>query len=200
MNLKEWIDHRKCCPVCEAPLITYLHSQRRQSIRYEDGRVIVIFALYGLKNKGNHHKVGYSFSLLDNSYCIEFYDKELNKIEEPAPSLIKKFKELNANLGDYKLYRLCESCLRYNYASNYFKIDLKNNQLDPWKVRSEYFGLIQNYGGAKDDRYRVYRLFNFYGSGKEESFLFYWITSDANVARSDYGQPAIATSLHLPLI
>jgi hypothetical protein len=202
MNLKEWVNYKKYCPVCSSPLITYLHSQKRQSIRYEEGRMVVIFPLHSLKGKSNDHKVGYSFGLEDSSYHIEFYDKEMKRLDREAPpSLIKKFKQLNSNLGDYKFYRQCESCKRYNYASNYFKLNLKNNQLAPWELRSEYFGLIQNYGGAQDDRYRVYRLLNYYYNvGEGESFLSYWITKNAFDAMANHTQPSHATSLHLPLI
>jgi len=201
MNLREWVNYRKNCPVCGSPLTTYLHSQKRQSIKYEDNKMVVIFPLTSLKGKVPNHKVGYSFSLEDNSFCIEFYDKNFFRYELEIPKfLMKKFKELNNNLGDYKFYRQCNSCQRYNYSSNRFQLDLKSSTIIPIKVRAEYFGLIQNYGGAQDNRFRAYRLLNIYESSDAQSYLTYFITNNILDVRDGASSPLLSTHLQLPLI
>jgi hypothetical protein len=213
MNLKEFLNYRKICPLCDSLLTTYLHSKKRQSIKYENNRVTVIFPLIPLKKNGKGtdyksnflFKVGYSFGLEDNSFCVEFYDKNLFRYEKETPRfLIDRFKELNQNLKDLRFYRVCNGCQRYNYISFSFKIDLKNNTLKPWRLRSEYFGFIQNYGGALDDKYRVYRMTNWYSLGSDtenESWINYWITKRPFDAQFDIPMPIPeVTFLHLPLI
>jgi hypothetical protein len=201
VNLKDWLNYRKNCPICTSPLTTYLHSKKRQSIRYEEGRVIVVFPLTAKGHTTIDYKVGYSFDLEEDNFCMEFYDKNLFRLEKETPTfLIKRFKELDKNQGALKFYRQCNSCNRYNYSSNNFSLFLKERMVMPgYKVRSEYFGLIQNYGGTNDDRFRVYRLLNYYDSGAY-SYLDYWVTSNVYDARSDIPMPNISTHLQLPLI
>ena len=215
MNLKEFLNYRKNCPLCDGPLTTYLHSKKRQSIRYENGRMVVIFLLKSTKGKGLDYKVGYSFGLEDNSFCAEFYDKSLFRYEKEIPLfLVNRFKELNHNLKDLRFYRVCNSCQRYDYISFPFRINLKNNILESWLIRSESFVFIQNYGGALDDRYRVYRVNNWHSPDNDynqangdkkwialdESWITYWITENAASARIDGPIPNLATALQLPLI
>ena len=89
-NVKDWFDYRRNCPLCENVLITYLHSDRRQSIRFEDNRLVVIFPLDAIKGKKNQalYKVGYSFSLTDDTFCIEFYDKNNFRIDNEIPNFL----------------------------------------------------------------------------------------------------------------
>jgi hypothetical protein len=201
VNLKDWLNYRKNCPICDSLLTTYLHSKKRQSIRYEEGRVIVVFPLTAKGKTTADYKVGFSFGLGADDFCIEFYDKNHFRLEKDTPTfLIKRFKELHKNQGSLKFYRLCNGCNRYNYTSKSFLLKFDTAAVLPgYEIRSEYFGLIQNYGGAKDDRYRVYRLLNYYDDG-EGSYLDYWITNNAYDAQSDSSIPSISTHLQLPLI
>ena len=167
--------------------------------------MIVVFSLSALvKGKTTaDYKVGYSFGLDKDDFCIEFYDKNSFRLEKETPTfLIKRFKELNKNLKELKFYRHCNGCNRYNYTSKSFYLKFDTAAILPgYEVRSEYFGLIQNFGGAKDDRFRVYRLLNFYYDDKgEESHLDYWITNNVYDARSDAPKPNTSTYLQLPLI
>jgi hypothetical protein len=201
VNLKDWLNYRKNCPICASPLTTYLHSQKRQSIRYEEGRVIVVFPMNSLgKGKAADHKVGYSFGLEKDDFCTEFYDKNMFRLEGETPLfLIKRFKELQKNLGSMQFYRQCNSCNRYNYSSTYFDICLKQGLIwTGYKIRSEYFGLIQNYGGAQDDKFRIYRLLNYYHD--EMTYLSYFITSNVFDAYPNSPPPNQSTHLQLPLI
>jgi hypothetical protein len=199
VTLKEWMNYRKNCPFCESPLITYLHSGKRQSIRYEENRMVVVFPLTAKGKTTTDYKVGYSFGLIDSSFCIEFYDKNLIRYETETPLFLKKrFEELHKNLGNYKFYKNCGSCQKYNYISSLFTLDFKSCTLKTISVRSEYFGFIQNYGGGKDNRFRVYKLLNYYDIG--ESYINYHITSNVIDARGDHMNPVISTHLQLPLI
>jgi hypothetical protein len=204
MNLKQFFNYRKNCPLCDSPLTTYLHSKKRQVIKYENNRAVVIFPLTSIKSKKTEHKVGYSFGLDDHSFCVEFYDKNLFRYEKEVPLfLINRFKELSKNLKELRFYRVCNNCQRYNYISFSFKIDFKNNILKPWRLRSEYFGFIQNYGGGLDDRYRIYRVTNWHSlgnDGENESWINYWITKNVFEAEFDSPMPVPVNSLHLPFI
>jgi hypothetical protein len=209
VNLKEWLNHRKNCPICEHPLTIYLHSQRRQSIKFENDRMIVIFPLTPIKNhKSVKYKIGYSFSLTTPEYYIEFYDQNLFPLKSVPFSIIKKFKELNKNLGLYGFLKMCNQCQRYVCQSSSFVFS-QNGTLEinnpPFGIVSEYFGFLQTYGGAQDNRHYVYRLFNIYGqfpsspNSNGSSFLDYWITNDISDAQHDVIIPPDDRKNHLQL-
>ena len=184
-NVKDWFDYRRNCPLCENVLITYLHSDRRQSIRFEDNRLVVIFPLDAIKGKKNQalYKVGYSFSLTDNTFCIEFYDKNNFRIDNEIPNFLSnRFKGLNTNLGFLKFYKECGGCHRYFYSSNNFVLDLQLNCVEISPLY-EYFGFAENYGGARDDRYRIYRLVNWLQS--KTSYLSYGVDNNISHVQID---------------
>jgi len=204
-NVKDWFIYRRNCPLCENVLTTYLHSDRRQSIRFEDNKLVVLFPLDAIKGKGRkdhgNYKVGYAFSFLDNTFCIEFYDKNNFRIENEIPAfLLARFRELNKNLTSLKFYKECGTCHRYFYSSNNFVLDLQSTcvEINPFY---EFFGFAENYGGAQDDRYRIYRLVNWLQS--KTSYLSYGIDKNISHVLIYNHRPVLLsgyTSLDLPLI
>jgi hypothetical protein len=205
MKLQEWLNHHKNCPLCVAPLTTYLHSTKRQAIKWEEGRMVVIFELRSTdKRKSSDYKVGYSFHLTENQFCIEFYSKDGIRIEkEVQPHLMDKFKSLDSNLKSYRFYRQCNSCKRYHYSSSAFKLNLKDASLyfkEPFIVSSEYFGLIQAMEQGSKTPFRIYRLLNCYTEKEIGSHLTYWSASSPHGTLSDWTVPNEATFLDLPLI
>lgn len=168
MNLQEFIAYRECCPICDNKLITSFHSEKKQTIRFEDNRLLVVFWLNALKKHQINYKVGYSFSLTDNSWYAEFYNKDDKRFELDSPEFLRaRFKELDKNLGGYKFYRHCTSCRRYNYSTNTFQLDFQSGIINKLCLNMEYIGLST----PSDDGYKVYRLLNDYMSSK--SILMY---------------------------
>lgn len=163
MNLQEFIAYREKCPICENKLITNLHSQKRQTIRFEDNRLLVVFRLDALKKHQIDYKVGYSFSLEDNSWYVEFFNQDDKRFETDSPLFLRdRFKELDKNLGGYKFYRHCTWCKRYNYSTNTFYLNYKTGMVDKMCMNMEYVGLST----PVDKGYKIYRLLNDYMSSK----------------------------------
>ena len=209
MNLQEWLNYHKNCPLCAAPLTTYLHSTKRQAIKWEEGRMVVVFDLLSIDRRSSsrmrgEYKIGYSFHLTENQFCIEFYNKDGIRIEkEVQPHLMDKFKSLDSNLKIYRFYQQCNSCKRYHYSSGAFKLNLKDATLhfkESFIVSSEYFGLIQAMEQGSKTPFRIYRLLNCYTEKEIGSHLTYWCTSIPHGTLSDWTVPNEATFLDLPLI
>lgn len=173
--------------------------------------MVVIFPLNSKGKKiSSDYNVGYSFSLTENQFQIEFYDKDNKRLDSSIPHhLIDKFKALDANLKNYRFYRRCDSCQRYHYSSGVFRFNLETCSLrfrDGFFVSSEYFGLIQAMQKGSKTPYRIYRLLNVYvpdASGevsRHGSHLTYWNSADPHGTLSDRTTPNEATYLDLPLI
>lgn len=164
MKLREFFEYRKECPICQTLLVTSFHSQRKQKTRYEDGRYLALFDLNALKKGSPNYKVGYSFGLEDNSWYVEFYTKdELRFHNETQLHLMDKFKALDANLKNYKIYKHCTKCKRYNYSTEYFKLDYKNASIGDISVNTEFIVMLQP---IADDTYKVYKMLNYYNTNK----------------------------------
>jgi hypothetical protein len=184
MNIREFINYRNDCPICNEKLTTFFHSEKHQRFKYEDGRLVAIFRLNGIKKHHIDYKVGYSFGMEDNSWQIEFYNQDEIRFESDSPNfLIKRFRDLDSNLKNYKFYRVCMKCHSYNYSSNLFNLDFKTKKVIPLYIDSEYFGLSYK----TNDEYRIYKLINFYNLNK--SHLIYGKSQSENATKSDWAWP-----------
>ena len=187
MNLQGFLDYRNKCPLCDADLVTSFHSNKKQSVKWEDNRMLVIFRLDALKKKQIDYKVGYSFGLKDNSWYVEFYTKDDKKFENDSPDFLRaRFKELDKNLGTYRFYRHCAKCVCYNYMSNTFILDYKGTTGD-LTINLEYIGMHRQL----EDRYRLFKLSNDYILSK--STIVFGKTETLMVARDDFGMHTMKT-------
>src|SRR5271170_5137130 len=101
MNLKEFIDFRQHCPICQGQLVNLFHSSRKQTVKIEEHRFLVFFALIALDGKSGQkpHTVVYSFDLSENLFQIEFYSRNKKvRYETVHDSIIKLFLALHSNL------------------------------------------------------------------------------------------------------
>jgi len=158
------------------------------------------------KRKSSDYKVGYSFHLTENQFCIEFYTKEGLRLEkETQLHLMDKFKALDKNLNNYRFYRRCNGCRRYHYSSVMFRLNFETASLnlldEDFIIDSEYFSFIQAMEQGSKMPYRIYRLLNCYSSKKEAiSYLTYWNSPVPHGTLSDSTIPSDANFLDLPLI
>jgi len=141
MTLNELVKYRSNCPFCNEKLITYFHSTRKQTIRYEDNRLVAIFDMNGLNKTQVGYKVGYSFSLEDDSFQIEFFTDEgtiyFNAI---TTGMLEKFKEFHRNLGGkYSFSRKCTFCKKYSYNSKIFELNFKGSHSEEISLAHESF-------------------------------------------------------------
>jgi len=182
MNLQEFIDYRKICPLCEYPLKLSFHSRKQQTVKYEDNRMLFLFQLNGLKKNQIDYKVGYSFGLKDNSFYVEFYTRDEKRFENDSPEFLRiRFKELNTNLGKYCFYKHCANCECYNYSSNYFLIPLNIVHIEDIAISTEYIGMAQPF----KEGFKVYKLLTDHINFKS-TLLFGRHKSDL-IVKSDYG-------------
>lgn len=159
MNLKEFINYRFTCPICDFPLSISFHSKKWQSIKYEEDRLVVMVKMNALKRKQKDYKITYSFGLNDNSWFINFFSKEEKPIDQETPNFLRdRFKELNKNLSLYRFYKHCQNCNRYTYSTNYFDLNFKTANLGELEIIYEYFGLFRP--NPNGDGYRIYELIN----------------------------------------
>jgi hypothetical protein len=183
MNLQEFLDYRRTCPLCGNDLSITFHSLRKQTIRIEEGRLLIVFRLDAIKKKQIDYKVGYSFGYNDNSCYVEFYTKDDKRFDNDAPMfLINRFKELDKNLLSYKFYRHCARCCCYNYCSNGFHLYFKEATTGDLRIDSEYIGMHVKLGA---DDYKIYKLFNSYMESR--STLSVGKSNSILVARDDWG-------------
>lgn len=173
MNLNEFLSYRIYCPICNNKLITKFHSNRKQKIRYENDRLLVIYPMFSLKRTEKHYQAVYSFGMYTNEFYIDFYDKNGIKLEYIPLSIISRFKSLNENLfrtttsGLFQFYRSCNICNNYYYINNHIDPNLLNIKSCDYSIYMEYFGLLQE---CKDG-YNAYKLYNIY-KDKKSCFVY----------------------------
>jgi hypothetical protein len=199
VNLQEWIQYRRTCPLCQGTLSTYLHSTKKQGIRIEDGRLVITFPMHEL-NKQAKYIVGYSFDLYKNSFLIDFYDKNNTRLEKETPNfLMDKFRKFDTNLGHYSFYRCCTTCRRYHYTSTDFKFNFKTATLSAeLDVSTEYFGFVQLLKNSNEKPYRIFRLLNF--CPQDKCSLSYWSSDYPEGTNPNFNIPSYAEHIYLPLI
>lgn len=172
MKLREFLNYRKNCPICNDPLTVAFHSERRQKIRYEDERMLILFPLEKIKKHHQNYKVGYSLGLDDNSLGVEFYTMDEERYCNNSPMfLITRFKELDQNLGVYKIYKHCHSCNGYTYASDYITLNYKKCSFGELTIHTEFFIVTK----PASNGIKVFKILNYYAS--KETFLNYGIVT-----------------------
>lgn len=190
MNIAEFLEYRSNCPLCGDKLITFLHSQKQQSVKHEENRLVFQFRMDGLKKQDAHYKIGYSFGLKDNSWQMEAYQYDMRLDNYITNRVMERFKELDKNLGSYVFYRACTGpkCYCYNYKSNRFKLSYATGQIMNLTDRSAVLRVSTEYIGMctpLDKGFKIYKLLNDYSGGK--SNLVYGRHQDPCIARSDWG-------------
>jgi hypothetical protein len=161
MNLKEFMDYKTICPLCNNNLTFVMgrHYKGTGVHRYEDNRILIIRDMRGLFKGEKHYKVGYSIGLEDNSVQIEFYTERGEKFFSNVPStLLPKFRKLDENIKAHIFMKECRSCHRYSYESNPFFAYLKAKTIGDLQVNNEYFGVV----APHKSELRVYRMYNNY--------------------------------------
>ena len=141
------------------------HSKKKQKHSIVNDRLLIQMDLKSLKKGQKDYKAGFSIDYDTNNFCIELFDKTGSQwYENESPLfLLNRFKELDKNMGNYKIIRHCRSCQKYCYDSNFFDLDYKTANLGKLSIRGEYGCFFKPY----EDGYKAYKLYSFYD--KEES-------------------------------
>jgi hypothetical protein len=184
MNLREFLNYRNNCPLCSSELKIYFHSDKKQKIRFEEDKFIATFILDPALNNKKRSKppinIDYIMGLDDNSLLIDFVSKDKCLINPIPLSIVKRFQNLNINLGNYMIYKKCPKCKNYHYFSNEFNLNLSKKTIGDKKnigdliIENEYFSMMCENG------YKYFKLDNFYRLNK--SFVEYGKFIDKKIA------------------
>lgn len=169
MNLRDFLNYRNNCPICDKQLKFIFHSKRRQKINYIDDRIVITFPMDSIKKNERSYLISFAIDPVKNSFFIDFASEQGEKFDNIPLSIVKKFLSFNANLGAYAFYKQCD-CGRYTYGSNYFNLDLKNRKFPDTSIQKEVFTLIL--AQFNDDGYKTCKLLNNYETNK--SILDFW--------------------------
>jgi hypothetical protein len=197
VNLKQFINIRQYCPICETQLVTTFHSDRRQTIKVEEYRFQVFFALDGLKPGQKPYGMSYSFGLEHFDFHVEFYTKDkATRFETAHDFLRNRFLELHKNLKNFKFVRDCSFCERYACSTHQFPLDLKTTRYPELEIANEDFGLIH----PTKDGHRIYKLSNKYPENRSSLTFWKGQPSEARISQHTPPKWRDATNLQLPLI
>ncbi len=148
MNLQGFLDHRTHCPFCGNELFTNYHCARRQTLRFEEDRMIFISRLddYPYRISGVKYKIGYSFDPKGDGWCAEFYDGENKRLRQIPMHLIRKLMD-KIDKSTYQpscFIKQCTSrlCGMYACGTTDFDLDFKR-PIITFDIQEEVFTLGQ---------------------------------------------------------
>jgi hypothetical protein len=198
MKLHDFLHHRETCPSCQYPLLTKF-LPRKQSIKYEDDYIVIVTDMSSIKKNQPDYKVGYSMSLQNNSFHIDFFTKDGVKFDKEIPiHLVEKFRELDRYLaGMYVFYRTCGNCFKYTSSTSPINFDFSSSTFEELELRYESFCLSVPI--KDDDKVKIMVLCNFTDKRDPESIVYYWRGNETE-ARCDKQYSAHAQFLSLPRI
>jgi hypothetical protein len=198
MNVSEFLKERESCPICDYQcLVTYFQAIASISVRREEDSLVAIKNLNPLvKGKDPHYyKAGYYFSLIDNSFAIEFFTKKGERfVDQTHLHLIEKFKSFSENIHNkYYFTRECPSCRNYLCTTKDFSLDFKACTLDI-ELGTEIFGFVTK----TNEDYKTVVLSNNYRMNSSK--IFYWRGDREETVYHLRYPSAKVTNFTLPLI
>lgn len=199
MNLTQFFSQRSKCPFCEKQLVYTVLPNRRQCMKYEGDRCVVLIDMNGLHKNDTDYKVGLSFGMEDNSFQVEFYAKDgTAKYCDAVPAhLIEKFHKLNRALNyECAFVRKCETCYRYYSCSNILEFNFKSQKLDgEIELNYEFFSFVKS--TEDPDVAKIICLVNQYD--KSNSLISYHCGSTSTAVYNNI-YPDNSQTISLPLI
>lgn len=201
MNLQEFLDFRKYCPVCTTQLTTYFHSHRKQAIKYQDNRLVSIFEVDSLHKSATTFKAGYAFDFLTPTFGMEFWTTDDIQAYEAVPFFfLNRFMELHQNLRKFRFYRDCKFCNQYRYVSSNIEMDFKTATTSPIKIGWETTCVSK----PVQDQFQIYNLLSLYNydveTDKKPYTVAHTIRSNFKRVNLNLDMPAEAMKIMLPLL
>jgi hypothetical protein len=188
VNVSEFLHTKTNCPFCNEKLVIRFR-ENKSIIKYIDNRLVAILDMKSLKRNQKNYKIGYSFSIEDNSFHIEFFDSTGNIINNViSTSLLAKFMELHRNLLFRHFSKKCNICKKYSLMSNDIVFDFNTQTISDLEVECEEFIFVT----PADDQYKIVVMCNFYYPNQLSIIHFWRDVYDNN--------PNDRSTLTLPLI
>lgn len=127
--------------MCGTALITKF-SSRKQKCKLENDRYISVFVMKGMRSCEPDYEVGYSFSMEQNSFMVEFYN-EWDMRNHASTYMCDLFKKYHANMNmqtpAHRFIRTCGFCFKYEMDSKPVSLDLKTCAFSPIEKDDEMF-------------------------------------------------------------
>lgn len=200
MNPKEFINHRKNCPICEYALITNLISSKSSLVEEIDGHFFSYFTFNdkGILKFSSKRYGAFVFNREDLFFQVEFYETEKIGYDKVPFNWIKMFLEYHSHLGLFHFKRECIGCRRYSYESEQFPLNLKECSIPPLAIFKEQIYLTCPLPERNNVRVYVMDSFPFHN---ETKLYIYEVSSVDELLRSSIISSEIpCTRSDLPLI
>lgn len=166
-SLKEFIDYKSNCPICNGllNLSFFFKSKSKINIQYDELVIDVPFSGFPLTKNRYSYTAKYYINPITNTFSIHFLDKNKQQYNLIYFSIIEKyFKFLESQANAIKFYKECTVCRKYNYSSNPLFINHKSCKIENISVATEYLCLSDL--KSNNDFINIYKLFNYYTSNK----------------------------------
>jgi hypothetical protein len=147
MNLNDFFNYKKECPVCNSCLsLSFFQSRRNHKIIFENEYVRIITETYSFFNYKNVviHSIHYKINLYTNEFSILFANKSKYLYYDEVPiTVLNAFKNFNANVGYLTIRKECLSCKNYIYNSTKAALNFKNSKIENISIDNEVLCLIK---------------------------------------------------------
>lgn len=159
MNLHKFLNYRDTCPFCDDKLNFVFHSKKRQACVADGADIRIVFDLKSIKRGQKNYKIEFVINRHTNSFYIEFYNKDMTPFDNQVPLfLLKRFEDFSDNQGYFRFYKYCDGCSKYNFQSQYFKLDYKNQTIEQTNIEIENFTFIEIDGNQR----KMTKMTNYY--------------------------------------
>lgn len=138
MNLREFINYKTHCPLCDEQLKNVFNSKNR-IIYLKDDKFLVVIDLKSLKRGQKNYQATITVDLVTNDFHVEFQRYGGRQLGDATPLfLIERFRQFINNSLMCKVYSYC-NCKKYSYHSQYFDLNLKSSKLNDLILYTESF-------------------------------------------------------------
>lgn len=192
MNIKQFLEYKNTCPLCNKNLTAFFTSKKRKIDELNNDWCQVFINLLHMKKYQKAYTAALYIHKYSNSFFVDFFRKDGSLVADSVPiTLLHSFQNFIKNVGTNSIYRTCNYCNQYNYNYNNVTLNYLNATIEPLAIHYEYFEIIQ----TVDDGYQHFRLYNNYIENKSE--LYYNKSTEYYIPRWNMviKSPFIKTSL-----
>lgn len=190
MNLREFLEYRKQCPLCDSKLDAVYLFNRTRFVSNIDGEVQVTIKLDPLSRMQKTYNVTYCLGLDSNLFKVEFSNKDSVRYQDKIDIFLhERLKDLNKNMKGYSFLQVCNDCRNYHYVSSKFNLESTMSTYPSIDIHYEQFTLIQSLSGSKA---KIFRLTNYESQSELMIREEYHVFGETNTAKFE--------TLMLPLI
>lgn len=168
MNLINLLTDKKYCPICNKQNKVCILSKNKQINSIDNNLIKAKFEFNrsDILLKKSTFKYEICLDVSDNSFFIEFYSPDNEKLTDYVPTyLIRDIKKYISRFNSYPIYWFCNNCNRYSSQSDSITLNFKKSHFTPDHInmKSEQFVFIED---LSDKECNIYYLSNFLNKNK----------------------------------